>query len=62
MLVVGRHAEIEPGPHRADLTMLLNSATVAQDDVRPIEVAARPLGASWRDLDLPSSPISASRP
>lgn len=62
MLVVGTHAEIEPGAHREDLTMLLNSATVAQGDVRPIEVAARPLGAGWRDLDLPSAPTPASRP
>lgn len=52
MLVVGTHAEIENAPGRADL---LGAAAAAEGDVRPIETSSRPLGASWRDLDLPTS-------
>jgi hypothetical protein len=51
MLVVGTHAEVEGIAERANL---LEAATRAQGQVQPIETFSRPLGASWRDLDLPS--------
>jgi hypothetical protein len=56
MLVVGTHAEAESKARRTDL---LEAATAAQGEVRPIETSSRRLGASWRDLDLPS-PASES--
>jgi len=51
MLVVGTHAEAE---HVAGRANLLEAATAAQGEVQAIETFSRPLGASWRDLDLPS--------
>jgi hypothetical protein len=59
MLVVGTHAEIEPGPSVVVLSALADAATEAQGVVRPIEVATRPLGAGWRDLDLPTTDTPA---
>jgi hypothetical protein len=55
MLVVGSHAEIEPGLPVATLKALMRAATEAQGGVHSIEVATRPLGASWRDLELPTA-------
>jgi hypothetical protein len=59
LLVVGTHAEIEHGAPVAVLDSLSNAATEAQGAVYPIEVAARPFGASWRDLELPTAGMSA---
>lgn len=50
MLVVGTHAELEDGQGG---NSLLSAAEFAQGDVRPIETSNRPLGASWKDLELP---------
>lgn len=50
MLVVGTHAEIE---HAAGSHQLLEAARIAQGEVCPIETSNRPLGASWKDLELP---------
>jgi hypothetical protein len=60
MLVVGTHAQIEPGPSVVVLNALADAATEAQGTVHPIEVATRPLGASWRDLDLPTTDTPAA--
>lgn len=60
MLVVGTHAEIEPGLPVAALSALADTATEAQGAVHPIEVATRPLGASWRDLELPTTNPTAT--
>jgi hypothetical protein len=51
MLVVGTHAEIEESAGSSDL---LISAESAQGNMHSIEVANRPLGASWKDLELPA--------
>jgi len=53
MLVIGTHAEIEEGPSREQLHELLTTATSERGGPRPIELSARPLGASWNDLELP---------
>jgi len=55
VLIVGTHAEIEPGLPVTALNALADAATEAEGAVHPIEVATRPLGASWRDLDLPTT-------
>jgi hypothetical protein len=49
--VIGTHAEIENVPGRYEL---LEAATAAQGQLASIETSSRPLGASWRDLDLPA--------
>lgn len=59
MLVVGTHADLEMGT-RAHHRDLLARAADAQGDVHPIEVSTRPLGASWSDLELPSSARAAA--
>lgn len=49
LMIVATHAEAE-GTGRGDL---LAAASSAPSDIQPIEVQARGLGRSWRDLDLP---------
>ncbi|WP_440104140.1 hypothetical protein [Streptosporangium sp. H16] len=58
MLVVGTHAEIEKeaGANRGNLLM---AAQAAEGEIRSIETTNRPLGASWRDLELPMSGAGA---
>lgn len=51
LMVVTGHAV----PDATGRTALLRAATAAAGDVQPIETGARPLGASWADLDLPQS-------
>lgn len=58
MLVVGTHAEIEEGV--IGCTDLMTSAIGAQSQLRPVEVANRPLGASWKDLELPKDALGAA--
>lgn len=50
MLVVGTHAEIEQARGSSEL---LAAAQAAQGNVRSVETSNRPLGASWKDLELP---------
>jgi hypothetical protein len=52
MLVVGTHAEVEELSKNAGIR-LLEELRSAKGDVRCIEVKDRPLGSSWKDLDLP---------
>ncbi|HKS48836.1 MAG TPA: hypothetical protein VJT49_27755 [Amycolatopsis sp.] len=59
LLVVGSHAEIEDAAPVSVLTKLSNDAAEAQGAIRPIEVATRPMGASWRDLELPVADVPA---
>lgn len=49
LMIVATHAEAE-GTGRSEL---LAAASTAPNDVQRIEVQARGLGRSWRDLDLP---------
>jgi hypothetical protein len=49
LMIVATHAEAE-GTGRSGL---LAAASTAHSDIQPIEVHARGLGRSWRDLDLP---------
>jgi len=49
LMIIASHAEAD-GSGR---TALLSAAHTAQGGIHPIEAQARPLGASWRDLELP---------
>lgn len=58
MLIVGTHAEIEEGV--VGCSDLIVSARDAQGRLQPIEVSNRPLGASWKDLELPKNALGVA--
>lgn len=50
LMIVASHAEIDGGRRQE----LLRAAHQRQGRLQPVEVQARPFGASWRDLELPA--------